>query len=92
MNENNRDFNHDGKIGTEDDYLFHEIVCGDGEEKKSSSTCRSKGGVGLGGWVVVIVCGLFISAFLKGTIPINFFTLVMGVVGIRIMISVLGKG
>ena len=91
MNPFNYDFNHDGKLDKEDEYLFYEITEGDDSDKQKPLPRHSSGKASIrtGGWITLILAGGYLDIFLKGTIGCNIFTIILAIVAVVVIISVL---
>lgn len=91
MNPFNYDFNHDGKLDKEDEYLFYEITEGDDNDKQKPLLRRSSGKASIraGGWIALILAGGYLNFFLKGSVGCNIFTIILAIVAVVVIISVL---
>lgn len=76
------DWNNDGKHDWKDDAIFHNVI--DSNEKDKSNNTNSGGkstlSAGQGGWVSTIVSLAYLSVLLPGDIPINGFTMFIGLI------------
>lgn len=76
------DWNGDGKHDWEDDAIFHNVINSD--EKEHSNKNRSTGGsnssVGRSGLISTIVSLAYLSVLIPGDIPINGFTMFIGLI------------
>ena len=71
------DFNHDGKVDMQDVHLYEDIFS---EESKNNAPSGSSTG------------GHMSGAFLQGSVGVNFFTLVLGIVSFFVLIACLFSG
>jgi hypothetical protein len=75
------DWNNDGKHDWKDDAIFHNVI--ESDEKAKPST-RSAGGsnssAGHGGLISTVVSLAYLSVLLPGDIPINGFTMFIGLI------------
>ena len=76
------DWNNDGKHDWKDDAIFHNVI-DSGEKDKSNNAHSSRGSTssaGQGGWISTIVSLAYLSVLLPGDIPINGFTMFIGLI------------
>ena len=71
------DWNHDGKHDWRDDALFHNIISND---HTGNSTPPPTGPSGNSSILPTLVPIVYLGALLPGTIPINSFTMLIGLV------------
>ena len=85
------DFNHDGKSDMQDVYLYEDLFSN--ESGNSTSSHGSTRGHMSGGAVVgAFLSAAYLGAFLKGSVGVNFFTLVLGIVSFFVLIACLFSG
>ena len=81
------DFNGDGKHDWQDDAIFHNII--EKEDGKQESTQNQPGPTvpsGRSGWISTIVALAYLSVLLPGDIPINGFTMFIGLICAGILV------
>lgn len=75
------DWNNDGKHDWKDDAIFHNVINSDEKDKSNN---HSAGGLdssaGRGGLISIIVSLAYLSVLLPGDIPINGFTMFLGLI------------
>ena len=76
------DFNHDGKVDMQDVHLYEDIFS---EESKNNAPSGSSTGGHMSGRAII-------GAFLQGSVGVNFFTLVLGIVSFFVLIACLFSG
>ena len=87
------DMDHDGKITSKDAGIFHEMM--DEDAKHGSSNWHSSKGSRYSfkefciRVAIAAICGGFTSKVMDGTLPINFFTIVLGIITLVISILLL---
>lgn len=76
------DWNNDGNHDWKDDAIFHNVIdSGYKDEPKNTHTERgSNSSTGKGGWISTIVALGYLSVLLPGDIPINGFTMLIGLI------------
>ena len=91
MNPFNYDFNHDGKLDKEDDYLFYEITEGDDSEKQEPVPQHSSGKAKVSaiGWIILIFSAFYIDAFFKGKLGFNILSVPLAIICILVSVSLL---
>lgn len=78
------DMDHDGKITSKDAGIFHEMM--DEDAKRYSSNWHSCKGSRYSfkefciRAVIAVICGGFAGKVMDGTLPINFFTIVLSII------------
>ncbi len=86
------DFNHDGKVDMQDVHLYEDIFREESGNSKSShgnSTGRHMSGRAIIG---AFLSAAYLGAFLQGSVGVNFFTLVLGIVSFFVLIACLFSG
>jgi len=81
------DFNGDGKHDWKDDAFFHTVINSDenSETNNHSNTGRSPS-TGNKGWISTIIALGYLSLLLPGDIPINGFTMFIGLICAGILV------
>ena len=76
------DWNGDGKHDWKDDAIFHNVINSDEKEhsNKSRSTEGSNSSAGRSGLISTIVSLAYLSVLIPGDIPINGFTMFIGLI------------
>ena len=76
------DWNNDGKHDWKDDAIFHNVIDSSGKDnsKNTHSGRGSNSSAGQGGWISTIVALGYLSVLLPGDIPINGFTMIIGLI------------
>ncbi len=77
------DWNNDGKHDWKDDAIFHNVINSDDKNGTSNSSPRQPSNVNAGGcsgWVSTILALGYLSVLLPGDIPINTFTMIIGLI------------
>jgi hypothetical protein len=76
------DWNGDGKHDWKDDAIFHNVINSDEKEhsNKSRSTGGSNSSAGRSGLISTIVSLAYLSVLIPGDIPINGFTMFIGLI------------
>ena len=85
------DFNHDGKVDMQDVHLYEDIFREESGNSKSSgsSTGRHMRGRAIIG---VFLSAAYLGAFLQGSVGVNLFTFVLGIVSLVVLIACLLSG
>ena len=81
------DFNHDGKVDMQDVHLYEDIFSD--ESGDSKQTYRRSSGSHISGGAVIgaILAVSYISSLLNGTIGANWFTLILGIISIVVLVK-----
>ncbi len=76
------DWNNDGKHDWKDDAIFHNVINSDEKEEsnKNRSPGSSNSSAGRGGLISTIVSLGYLSVLIPGDIPINGFTMFIGLI------------
>ena len=76
------DWNNDGKHDWKDDSIFHNVINSDEKDgaNKNHSTGGSNASAGRGGLISTIVSLAYLSVLIPGDIPINGFTMFIGLI------------
>ena len=76
------DWNNDGKHDWKDDAIFHNVINSDEKEdsNKKRSTGDSNSSTGRSGLISTIVSLAYLSVLIPGDIPINGFTMFIGLI------------
>lgn len=85
------DFNHDGKVDMQDVHLYEDIFREEsGNSKSSHGSIRghTSGGAIIGAFLSVA----YLGAFLQGSVGVNLFTFVLGIVSLVVLIACLLSG
>lgn len=86
---NGFDFNHDGKVDMQDVHLYEDIFSDESESNKQTYR-RSSGGHISGGAVIgAILAVSYLSSLLNGTIGTNWFTLILGIISVVVLVKCL---
>ena len=92
MNPNDYDMNHDGKVDAEDAYLMYEITEGeDTELKEEPRRPAAKSGFSVGGLLVLVLAGAYLTAFLKGSTGFGIIRLLLAILCVVAIIKVIGE-
>lgn len=85
------DFNHDGKVDMQDVHLYEDIFS---EESKNNAPSGSSTGGHMSGRAIIgaFLSAAYLGAFLQGSVGVNFFTLVLGIVSFFVLIASLFSG
>ena len=86
---NGFDFNHDGKVDMQDVHLYEDIFSD--ESGNSKQTYRRSSGSHISGGAVIgaILAVSYISSLLKGTVGTNWFTLILGIISVVVLLKCL---
>ena len=86
---NDFDFNHDGKVDMQDVHLYEDIFSD--ESRNSKQTHRRSSGSHISGGSIIgaILAGSYLSSLLNGTIGANWFTLILGIISIVVLVKCL---
>ena len=86
---NGFDFNHDGKVDMQDVHLYDDIFS-DGSGNSRQPYKHSSGGHISGGSIIGGILALsYLSSLLNGTIGANWFTLILGIISIVVLVKCL---
>ena len=86
---NGFDFNHDGKVDMQDVHLYEDIFS-DGSGNSKQTYRRSSGGHISGGSVIGGILSVsYLGSLLNGTIGANWFTLILGIISIVVLVKCL---
>lgn len=85
------DFNHDGKVDMQDVHLYEDIFS---EESKNNAPSGSNTGGHMSGRAIIgaFLSAAYLGAFLQGSVGVNLFTLVLGIVSFFVLIACLLSG
>ncbi len=86
------DFNHDGKVDMQDVHLYEDIFREESGNSKSSHGNSSGGHMSGRAIIGAFLSAAYLGAFLQGSIGVNFFTLVLGIVSFFALIACLFSG
>lgn len=86
------DFNHDGKVDMQDVHLYEDIFSN--ESKNNAPSHGSSTGRHMSGRAIIgaFLSVAYLGAFLKGSVGVNLFTLVLGIVSFFVLIACLFSG
>ena len=85
------DFNHDGKVDMQDVHLYEDIFSN--ESKNNASSHGSTGGHMSGRAIIgVFLSVAYLGAFLQGSVGVNLFTFILGIVSLVVLIACLLSG
>lgn len=86
---NGFDFNHDGKVDMQDVHLYEDLFSD--ESRNSKQTYRRSSGSHISGGSIIgaILAGSYLSSLLNGTIGANWFTLILGIISIVVLVNCL---
>lgn len=86
---NDFDFNHDGKVDMQDVHLYEDIFSDESENSKQ--TCRRSSGSHISGGSIIgaILAVSYLSSLLNGTIGANWFTLILGIISVVVLVKCL---
>lgn len=85
------DFNHDGKSDMQDVHLYEDLFSNESENSTSShgsTRGHTSGGAIIGAFLSVA----YLGAFLQGSVGVNLFTFVLGIVSLVVLIACLLSG
>lgn len=85
------DFNHDGKVDMQDVYLYEDLFSNESGNSKSSQG-STRGHTSGRAIVGAFLSAAYLGAFLQGSVGVNFFTLVLGIVSFFVLIACLLSG
>lgn len=86
---NGFDFNHDGKVDMQDVHL-HEDIFSDERGNSRQTYKHSSGGHISGGYIIGGILALsYLGSLLNGTIGANWFTLILGIISIVVLVKCL---
>lgn len=86
------DFNHDGKVDMQDVHLYEDIFREESGNSKSSHGSSTGGHMSGRAIIGAFLSAAYLAAFLQGSIGVNFFTLVLGIVSFFALIACLFSG
>ena len=86
---NDFDFNHDGKVDVQDVHLYEDIFSD--ESRNSKQTHRRSSGSHISGGSIIgaILAVSYLSSLLNGAIGANWFTLILGIVSLVVLVKCL---
>lgn len=86
---NDFDFNHDGKVDVQDVHLYEDIFSD--ESRNSKQTHRRSSGSHISGGSIIgaILAGSYLSSLLNGTVGTNWFTLILGIISVVVLVKCL---
>lgn len=86
------DFNHDGKVDMQDVHLYEDIFSN--ESKNNAPSHGSSTGRHMSGRAIIgaFLSVAYLGAFLQGSVGVNLFTLVLGIVSFFVLIACLFSG
>lgn len=85
------DFNHDGKVDMQDVHLYEDIFREESGNSKSSGSSTG----GHMSWRAIIgafLSAAYLGAFLQGSVGVNLFTFILGIVSLVVLIACLLSG
>ena len=86
---NGFDFNHDGKVDMQDVHLYEDIFSDESGNSRQTYR-RSSGGYISGGSIIGGILALsYLGSLLNGTIGANWFTLILGIISIVVLVKCL---
>ncbi len=86
---NGFDFNHDGKVDMQDVHLYEDIFSDESGNSKQTYRRSSGGHISGGSIIGAILAVSYLSSLLNGTIGANWFTLILGVISVVVLIKCL---
>lgn len=86
------DFNHDGKVDMQDVHLYEDIFREESGNSKSSHGNSTGGHMSGRAIIGAFLSEAYLGAFLQGSVGVNFFTLVLGIVSFFVLIACLFSG
>ena len=86
------DFNHDGKVDMQDVHLYEDIFREESGNSKSSHGSSTGGHMSGRAIIGAFLSAAYLGAFLKGSVGVNLFTLVLGIVSFFVLIACLFSG
>ena len=84
-----RDFNNDGKVDMQDVHLYEDIFSDESESNKQTYRRSSGSHISGGSIIGTILAGSYLSCLLNGTIGANWFTLILGIVSLIVLVKCL---
>ena len=84
-----RDFNNDGKVDVQDVHLYEDIFSGGSGNSKQTHRRSSGSHISGGSIIGAILAGSYLSSLLNGTIGANWFTLILGIVSLVVLVKCL---
>lgn len=85
------DFNHDGKVDMQDVHLYEDLFSNESENSKSSHS-STRGHTSGRAIIGAFLSAAYLGAFLQGSVGVNLFTLVLGIVSFFVLIACLFSG
>ncbi len=86
---NDFDFNHDGKVDMQDVHLYEDLFSDESRNSKQTHRCSSGSHISGGSIMGAILAGSYLSSLLTGTIGANWFTLILGIVSLVVLVKCL---
>jgi hypothetical protein len=89
---NGFDFNHDGKVDMQDVHLYEDIFSDESGNSRQTYKPSSGGHISDGSIIGGILALSYLSSLLNGTIGANWFTLILGIISIVVLVACLLSG
>ena len=86
------DFNHDGKVDMQDVHLYEDIFREERGNNKSSHGSSTGGHMSGRAVIGVFLSAAYLGAFLQGSVGVNLFTFLLGIVSLIVLIACLLSG
>lgn len=86
---NDFDFNHDGKVDMQDVHLYEDIFSDESGDSKQTYRRSSGNHISGGSIIGAILAGSYLSCLLNGTIGANWFTLILGIISVVVLVKCL---
>ena len=86
------DFNHDGKVDMQDVYLYEDIFSEESRNNAPSHGSSTGGHMSGRAIIGVFLSVAYLGAFLQGSVRVNLFTFILGVVSLVVLIACLLSG
>lgn len=86
---NGFDFNHDGKVDMQDVHLYEDIFSDESENSKQTYMRSSGNHISGGSIIGAILAVSYLSSLLNGTIGASWFTLILGIISIVVLVTCL---
>lgn len=86
---NDFDFNHDGKVDMQDVHLYEDIFSDESGDSKQTYRRSSGNHISGGSIIGAILAGSYLSSLLNGTIGANWFTLILGIISVVVLVKCL---
>ncbi len=89
---NGFDFNHDGKVDMQDVHLYEDIFSDESGDSKQTHRRSSGSHISGGAIIGAILAGSYLGSLLNGMIGANWFTLILGIISVVVLVACLLSG